>query len=1692
MVESKGSYKYPIKQEMNILKLGLFIFIFLLTSCLPEDSSRSGRSTQTSGNDSGSESTGETDINNIPDNSSYEGIVYFQNGSTVSSTGLSFSRSFNQAFILKGDPVHLYLKNNSSNTSFCFLAQFSQAQSPNLLGIKAQRKSYYDYTKQSIQFYLELQLSEEVSSGQVCGTTTISNQIQQVYPGSIRVSSLEDLCTSCQQLSSTSLKIIDTSGKIINAIDLSSMSLSIFNSTSSGGSSGTTIGSCDANNPCGSNYDCCQFGQCVKHGELKAGIDANNAYVIAALQVIQAGQADYNNYGQYFYYCSNQLGTSTGGSGSGSSTGGSVQAAYELEKLTDLYNCLKDSVDEMAICPITYENASQFMDPSQSGVPSFYDFTPRKDDLNSSSVNSLISTTEPSVVKVKYAGSVLYDAYASPLIHDSSVVFSGTNIDNYSVAQSVKVAASPPTSPAHDDLTLLYKINKTCLKEGNYTRCQKIYNIGQNSSPHRPSDSNVGQTVFKLPYHANTSSFANYIILKVDDVIIATSPSTWQLVGSQIQFTSGYLLLGQKVEISYISNLSDTYFETLNYAQSQADMHCGTANHSWTLDPVYNTSGVITQFNCTPIQEPTTYPLERQVAVSTKSAPHHFFNDGGLRLNSTSVTQASTQEGTSFKYDTPYSEPNSLYQYIGFNEIYGALNGSGNGQGAFEVGVEKGKLYDIYVSDGSYTPCPANICTTTPYGIQRLFPETFQFDAGKGYEPDLLSTNRYSNDMKYRADDLLFGRACFVPATMIPWSHVQGATPTEQRRNRLEAQHALFSNGYQRDWYGFDYGALIGSFDGVTWFAIGSKRRVTAKTNKLYLAVNGYFSDLVLDGTYSTRIHEVTNPLALGADIVHDLDSDGAQCQKNHICDTDNDCITQLGYEYSCQVVTSIETPWPKFDNNANEVIGVEYKNISDLVGGANGEIKRCVYRGRGAPCQFDPSSTSANYSDTNIIGLKSCSHNTYCADIHSESFNSRIQRITNSPVSQNYNQNIVNEIGESDRYGLGARLLGRPLHFYGDEFLTTLAQNQLEHNLVEGICVPGKEVDSTYDSDSNSQIVSNYNAQNSAIPSTKRADKILGIGVTPKNTDLQPEYYNSCPVVDENKNFIKHSYTTTPLADSSISAFAGTQNLSTSALSHLDFLGLEIFNDEASAGYIETFGLEENRCLRAAGASCFSDLECAPSSYIANKVRSLASDEGDLNPAEIEFWQEELVCGQPESKYSGTNSLSVNPNYDLKKNRCCRQVGNDISIYAETLNDSSSPNTAALPGVDISLNNSQRYSRVHTVYDLLKSYEVRPLVQVQEDSDSSSSISEVANLLSPTTPLYKTFHAMASRTCCSENWVRKFHEDNGGGIKWGGASKMQSIDKEIFKNISWNPKVSIPGLTDVAFECDEDNLLTSACEVKNLTSAEEDFYLSYLEKFELLGIPQVLIPIKSGDHPYAQKVVNDDQLAPPAINDEYLGDFFDDSVIPEVKDNGSNTYASAGDIEDFKGNLKPIFSDKEVRCCQPIEGTGSQPLGTTDDMCCSGTYSTDQRRCCLPDFTDVSVYLNRYVSSEAAHLSDSHFDPQTGYIKNVMEVLMMATNPNNIGASLCCSGSAMLGVAINNLPVHGDGDLYNSTTGQIETYRRFTYRDFGETSAPNASGESLNVSTYYDAGVRWNNHVYCVPSNSTGSGSSGSSSSGQ
>ena len=162
---------------------------------------------------------------------------------------------------------------------------------------------------------------------------------------------------------------------------------------------------------------------------------------------------------------------------------------------------------------------------------------------------------------------------------------------------------------------------------------------------------------------------------------------------------------------------------------------------------------------------------------------------------------------------------------------------------------------------------------------------------------------------------------------MLPYSHQPDSNLQTQRQNRLKTQAALYMNGYQRDWFGFNQGSLIGSFDGVSWFAIGARRRVTARTNKLYLAINSPYVDLASNNSFSVNVRYDTGNVPV-SDFDYDptismfdpYQNSGATCQYYHQCNVDRDCVSKLGWEYRCADIDEFKTSWPSFDNEAQEL----------------------------------------------------------------------------------------------------------------------------------------------------------------------------------------------------------------------------------------------------------------------------------------------------------------------------------------------------------------------------------------------------------------------------------------------------------------------------------------------------------------------------------------------------------------------------------------------------------------------------------------------------------------------------------------------------------------------------------------------------------------------------------------------------
>lgn len=1636
------------KQPMLIFKLThalIFSALFFLYSCMPTATSPAVRESSNTQNP-----TDETPTYQEP-TFPLSGI-FIQEGSVQTKTNITLPVNFSDSFLIRGKELSTYLRTIPNTTKFCLVGKYNyESNSDKFLVMSAKSKSFTDLVNKTTEFYLQVEPSNDSANQNDCLTYNLSNTLyaNPTTPTST-VSlnfSFNQLCANCTtSVTSSGLKLYFVNGEEVPTLNVSAIIVTL------SGNTGSSVNGCSESSACKARgYDCCLQSQCVNDGALKPGATSLPGF-LSAQEDVRLNPNRFVVYPQYYFVCETR--PEGDGSGSGSTNDPAYEAAIRLMELKQLYNCINKVDGEFSHCTLKFLEASKNIPGVFSASTSGY-----KDDINFSSLNPTLGTGDyaNNIVKIIYAGQTLYEQNSTALTGGTFV--ENTDNDDLTNTQSVLITAPFPSNAQDDNLYITYKVDGTCEKIGSsLAKCTKTY-------VHASSDTTSttwqdGSKVYLLPSYADTSAEAN-LIVKVSGIVVPEDSSTWTKGQSpnRIIFSNSYAIYqNQNVEITYfVTSNAAELIKLRSSVQDKVNSMCSCSSSiKCNLKPIMDTTNnSIVNYECSyPTSSTTEPPTNQTVYVSNKNIAHRYFDSNGVSYDD-DYTTALPQELNAFTYtNNDVLKPNNVSNYVGFNEIYGSFAKTGTyiARPAKTVRVKKDKLYDILVSSGVFSSCLT--CGSDYYSsMQKIFPQNFSGQAG-GYAPDNYESRRENNASLYRADDLLYGRACFVPATMIPWTHVTAGTPRDQRKARLTAQHFLFANGYNRDWYGFDYGSLIGSFDGVTWFSIGNQRRIKATTGKLFLAVNTYLGDLSVDSNFNVTVSETSVYSSEIAD--HDSETDGAQCQQSHFCSNDNDCFRQLGYDYSCQNVAALTTQWPVFDANGSEVLGSSLRSLSSIVGGTNGQSKRCMYRGRGAPClqNLDQSLTQVHFNGSNNVGALTCSPNNTCQSISvANRFNDRIARFANTPAAQNIAEAAPTK---SDTVGLGARIILRPYDYYGTQSMPTAALGAMNWNKVAAICVPGKNVASAVDNfDLNSRLPSNR---------TDSSDKILGVGATISSI-ISPRTLNACPATDAAGNSMQ--LYNLPIGDPTLNMFTISQNLSSNLLDLTPLTNLKIFSSN-NGSQITSVGYQKNTCLRAPGASCFSDMECAPSPFIAAKAKS-ANLSTLLNPAEAKYWEEELVCGNPDFKI--LDGGYKNPDFNIKKNSCCREIGKILTVYTQT--DSSSfqwcdgSKNIKVAGVNTSLTAPGRYSRVHTAYDKMTC----DTNQINSTKSFALSIAapNATERMKQILGQYKTLDTINERTCCTKNWVRSFASENGGGHAFA-KTKMQTVDKAMFKHISWGPDNEtsiIPAVGDAAFECDKDQYTNASCEIKSLTPAEEELYLTWAGSLELIGIPQVAI--KTNDEIF--QLVDDSQNtyggSPRPLTDTNGNQVFLPVETAGSDFTGSTRYYSAASYDKFNmpnNTLKKVFSENEFNCCIP---SGQQvPQSTTAAQCCTGFKATNDsiQRCCLPDFTNITVYMNRYVSSEGRGLPDASYDPATGYIKDPGQVQLLAAQKN-----LCCSGKTMTGVAISQLSIPLTGGTYNPATGNSTT-RRFNYR------SDEVDNNVGSIGTIFDAGVRWNNHVYCVP----------------
>lgn len=1695
----------------------IFLVLSLLASCLPEQTPIRNLEQDVAGEVVDSTAPGEITSGISEQN-------FIQQGSTTTYSTLNLFSDFQDSFIMRGDNVHNFLKDHivGTSTRLCMALNFPQAigtNSKKVLILAARVRSYFNNNLNGKEYYIQMQPSNYTANVGDCTSVNLTNTLQSTFGSNTFAFKISDVCPDCNSnIASSIMNFYSSDGSEVLDITKGSLGINLMPEVGTTPPSGL---SCSNDSTCKiEGFNCCLQGQCVNHGETRPSVDTSSSSYLSAIEQLTTRPELISNYSEYFYVCPELVGTPPS-TGTEDPVDPDQQSQDLLTELDDLYNCINPKFDEISVCSAFIEIDSSKIGSGGTTISA------GADDITFSSVTPTVNANN--IVQIDYAGVTIFKekilSTDTEISLPTSATLSPVNDDLFN-AQTATVDMAIPADAVNSLLKIGFKVDGTCERLGQgLARCQKQYVQGQVSTPARSSDHIASSSNFKIPAYANL----NYnVIVEVNDAQIPPGVDTWTVNTSsyEVQFSGMSVYQNQKVNITYfVTNNVNALLASKEAAQEQVNMHCKCdPDVGCNLTPIYETQNdeqKLVAYECFyPQPDTPEAPLQKTVYLSSKTVPHRYYDSSGVHYELPEIGSAQDQEGNEFKYYQQNTlKPNNQDNYVGFNEIYGSFKRDEiSAMPATVVDIKKGKTYDLFTDSGIFSTCLD--CGNDYFSnLKKLFPGSF-LHMGGGYLPDMVESRTKTNQGEFSSVDLKYGRACFVPATMIPWTHKENTDVTQQRRDRLKAQHFLFANGYNKDWFGFDYGSLIGSFDGVKWFSIGNERRIQAKSNKLYIAINAYFGDMTIDNSFQVTINETLSDLNSGASVTHDTESDGAQCQKAHYCSTDNDCIAQLGYEYACQSVSGIRTPWPVFDSNGNEMAGSSDLSLLSIIGGSNGQVKRCVYRGAGAACntQLSAVTDASSYNSDGRAELHSCSSNTYCADLSQAKFNDRISRYGRSPATQNNYSFITDALGLGDTFGLGARLIGRPLDFYGNSLPPSGVRSHLESLKVNGLCVPGKDP----------QGAQNLGDLNSIL-GTRLADKALGIGRTYPDDVLQdPAYYAACPAVDSDGNFTHTNNLSENLSSHSIGSHtvnASSQNLSTNALDVPSFNSLDLFNDDSQT--MGQIGVQKAACLRAPGASCFTDMDCSPSSFIGQKVRSIASFGMDLSKAEQNFWKEELVCANSQQRYP-TGSIYPNPSYELIEHKCCRELGKDFTFSSqrhmesdfEVVQGDDPSGAIVLPGVNQDINSPKRYSRTHTVYDKLinERSSHAPLYAPGKTRTNIVNYDSISELLQ-----YNTLHVNNSRMCCTGHWVRNFaggSEDSNGGHKFSGTTQ-QNIPKETFRTIAWLGNKEVPGPDNdfenydpaaLRFYCNGQDYATSDCEIKHIpeASAEETKFLNWFAKFELVGIPQVLIETNdeifrdvadpltiTRDTEDSNNLVTDDdgevihqqspiaslkRPVPNTIKDVFSADPKYQG-IPDAQVGGKQYYSAASydNLEIDNGPLKKVFSEDSFACCMPtgVEVDGSTP----NNQCCTGQVNTDDNgvsRCCLNDFSDVSVYTNRYVSSEGATLngnpiSDSDIDKLTGYIRKEV-VLEMASN-------MCCSGKAAYGVAIGNyyIPMEGGGKIENAKT------RRWLYKE----DLDNATGVG-GAATYFDAGMKWNNHVYCIPADmDVGDGTGGGGGSG-
>ena len=517
------------------------------------------------------------------------------------------------------------------------------------------------------------------------------------------------------------------------------------------------------------------------------------------------------------------------------------------------------------------------------------------------------------------------------------------------------------------------------------------------------------------------------------------------------------------------------------------------------------------------------------------------------------------------------------------------------------------------------------------------------------------------------------------------------------------------------------------------------------------------------------------------------------------------------------------------------------------------------------------------SYASVQENGIHACSMNNYCQSftngIPQEKFNDRIRRFAASVANQNASSLVP--YSDADLFGLTAPIIGRPYDYNGEKVLDPTTEYVLSDNKILSICIPGR------DPAANTDLLQ----QNALLPARAFwGDPVNSLGMAMEGTAADDQYLSSCSIFDAEGNYYHLNkgrprmtfpesldYRGNPPVSVGIVQHAGSQAVSTNSLKIFeDLLSGESLVKNFNAEQINQIYLQESRCLRTPASRCHTDMDCAPSRYIANKLASIDPEGTDnngnpfdgvnaLNKYEIYFWKEYMVCKKKEDR----------DNPFILESVCCREEGFDLTVGSgQTPNQPISFQNQAIPAIDTPLNDLTRYNRMNLLYSSLPGTHP-PLSSSSDDPPMPNDVSMLDNQ-------FTSLNEILNKTCCSGHWIRKFHQDNGEGHLWR-PLRLQRFNPNSFRCLNWEPcgapppgsppRVNPPACAanqgyGAGFHCGGDDPEDATCNIRSPLPRESDALFEQLGRMELLGIPQ--ISVQASTFPPGSNI-NNVNILPPA-----------------------------------------------------------------------------------------------------------------------------------------------------------------------------------------------------------------------------------